>query len=340
MTVQEYFIKRCFQLAKKGISKVSPNPLVGSIITVPDENSIFGERIIGEGYHRAYGEAHAEVNAINSVKDKSLLKNATVYVNLEPCSHYGKTPPCAELLIKSKIKNLIVSNLDPNPLVSGKGIELLKNAGINVLTSVNEEEGYNLNKHFFHFHKYKKPYILLKWAQTKDGFLAKSNGDSKWISNVLSRQIVHKLRSEYMAILVGKNTAFVDNPALTTREWSGNSPIRLVVTNLIPDLTYQLSTQPPLTYYFGCQVNDSRIISIESLNDINNWCFNNNIHSIMIEGGSSILNQYINLNLWNEAQVFTGEQFFKTGCVAPSIPQKQFINAQKIATDTLNIYIN
>ncbi len=226
MTSDELFIQRTFELAQSGIGQVSPNPRVGAVV-------VHDEKIIGEGWHKKYGEAHAEVNAIHSVKDQSLLQESTIYVNLEPCSHFGKTPPCADLLIRHQVKKVVVCNNDPNPLVSGQGIAKLLNAGIEVVTGVLETEGRKLNKRFFTFVEKQRPYIILKWAQTVDGFVARENYESKWISNDFSRQLVHQWRSEEDAVLVGTKTAAHDNPKLDVRDWSGRNPVRVVIDRFL-----------------------------------------------------------------------------------------------------------
>ncbi|HET9131456.1 MAG TPA: bifunctional diaminohydroxyphosphoribosylaminopyrimidine deaminase/5-amino-6-(5-phosphoribosylamino)uracil reductase RibD, partial [Terriglobia bacterium] len=219
MIMDEQLMRRCFDLALKGIGSVSPNPLVGCVITHNDE-------IIGEGWHKKYGGPHAEVNAIASVADQSLLPSATVYVNLEPCSHHGKTPPCADMLVAHRVKKVVISNVDSNELVAGKGIEKLRNAGIEVVTSILESEGRDLNRRFFTFMEQRRPYIILKWAQTTDGFMSRGSYDPSRISNELTQQLVHRWRSEEDAFLVGTQTAAVDNPKLNVREWTGRNPVR------------------------------------------------------------------------------------------------------------------
>ena len=225
-TIHEKFMQRCIDLARLGAGNTAPNPMVGSVI-------VYDGKIIGEGYHRRNGEAHAEVNAINSVNDKSLLRHASLYVNLEPCAHYGKTPPCANLIASIGIPNVIIGSVDSAAHVSGKGIQILKDAGCEVTTGVLESESRELNKRFFTFHEKKRPYIILKWAQTKDGFIdiLRNNNCSvepTWITNEYAKTLVHKWRSEEQAILIGTNTALADNPSLTTRLWKGKNPIRIV----------------------------------------------------------------------------------------------------------------
>jgi diaminohydroxyphosphoribosylaminopyrimidine deaminase / 5-amino-6-(5-phosphoribosylamino)uracil reductase len=226
-------MQRAIQLAKLGLGNVAPNPMVGAVI-------VYNDIIIGEGYHQKYGEAHAEVNAINSVKNKELLNESTIYVSLEPCSHYGKTPPCANLIVENGIKKVVIGCSDPNPLVAGNGIKILIEAQIEVIDNVLEKECIELNKRFFTYINKNRPFIILKWAQTANGFIARENFDSKWISCEESRMWVHKWRAEEAAILVGKNTAKYDNPSLTVRDWNGKNPLRVV-------LDYHLEL--PLTHH-------------------------------------------------------------------------------------------
>jgi diaminohydroxyphosphoribosylaminopyrimidine deaminase/5-amino-6-(5-phosphoribosylamino)uracil reductase len=225
--LKETYINRCLELALPGLGNTAPNPMVGSVI-------VHGWHIIGEGFHHRFGGPHAEVNAVNSVKDKTLLRNSVLYVNLEPCSHSGKTPPCAEMIIEAGIPEVVIGTADPNPIVSGNGIKKLEHAGIRVTTGILEKQCIALNRRFITFHSRKRPYIILKWAQTSDGFidvLRENQGISRptWISNEISRKLVHKWRSEEQAILVGTQTAILDNPQLNVREWTGNSPIRMVI---------------------------------------------------------------------------------------------------------------
>jgi len=231
--IHEKYISRCIALAKNGLGTTYPNPMVGSVI-------VYDGKIIGEGWHKKAGEPHAEVNAINSVQDKSLLKKATIYVSLEPCSHFGKTPPCCDLIIKNKIPNVVIGTVDPNIKVAGNGIKKLIEAGIHVTIGVLEDECNELNKRFFTFHQKKRPYIILKWSESQDGYIApleKSEKKPVWITNIYSRQLVHKWRTEEQAILVGTQTVIDDNPKLNARDWEGNDPVRLVLdqNNRIPE---------------------------------------------------------------------------------------------------------
>jgi len=229
MTYDLKYMSRCLQLAQNGVGHVSPNPMVGAVLVCNDI-------IIGEGSHLRYGEAHAEPNAINAVKNKQLLAQSTLYVNLEPCSHYGKTPPCANLIVQSQIPRVVIGTLDPNPKVAGRGVEILRKAGVEVVVGVLEDECRELNKRFFIFQERNRPYVLLKWAQTADGFIDRNRTSKSElplaISNETTKMLTHKMRSENQAILVGANTVLLDNPSLTVRNWSGRSPIRVAVDRL------------------------------------------------------------------------------------------------------------
>lgn len=327
----EHFMQRCFQLAKKGINQVAPNPMVGCVLTVPDNNKPLGERIIGEGYHKKYGGPHAEVNAVQSVKDTALLKQATAYVSLEPCSHFGKTPPCANLLINSGVKKVVVACLDPNPSVAGRGVALLREAGIDVLVNVLQTEALHLNRRFITFHTKKRPYVLLKWAQTLDGFIADATGRPKWISNPLSRQYVHQLRSEEAAIMVGSQTALNDNPQLNTRDWAGNDPLRVLMDgrNRTPDSAHLLDGQVP-TLVFNSEKNsqeknlDFVLQDVRSLEQVLHKLYERQINSVLVEGGSALLQSFIDQELWDEARVFIGDTAFGSGTKAPALPQQEY----------------
>ena len=311
MKIHEKYIKRCIELAKNGLGTTYPNPLVGSVI-------VYNNQIIGEGWHQKAGSPHAEVNAIQSVKDKSLLSKATIYVSLEPCSHFGKTPPCSDLIIANKIPNVVIGTLDPFAKVAGNGIKKLLEAGTNVTVGILEDECYELNKRFFTFHTKKRPYIILKWAESNDGFIAPINRKEQkpvWITSELSRQLVHKWRSEEQAILVGTNTVLEDNPTLTTRNWIGNNPIRIVL-----DQNNKISKE---SHIFD---NQAKTISIsknempfdENLaSNIASFLFEQNIQSVLIEGGTKTLQTFIDSNLWDEARVFKGAISFNKGIKAP-----------------------
>ena len=329
---------RALELAQLGVGAVSPNPRVGCVI-------VANGRIIGEGWHQKYGQAHAEVNAIRSVSDQNLLKSSTIYVNLEPCSHFGKTPPCADLLVQHQVKKVVISNLDVNPLVAGKGIEKLRSAGIEVLTGILEQQGEDLNERFFTFIKRQRPYIILKWAQTADGFLARANNDSKWISNALSRQLVHKWRSEEDAVLVGTNTAAHDNPSLTVRDWSGRNPKRVVIDRFmrlpqtlhlfdqsVDTVCYNLVKQEERSHLVFAKLSEKDFIK-----DLVNDLYARNIQSVIVEGGAQTLQLFLEGGWWDEARVFTSRQTFTEGVKAPMM-EAIIDKSELVLDDELLIY--
>ncbi|GAA4933264.1 bifunctional diaminohydroxyphosphoribosylaminopyrimidine deaminase/5-amino-6-(5-phosphoribosylamino)uracil reductase RibD [Algibacter agarivorans] len=333
MTKHETHIKRCIQIAKNGLGNTNPNPMVGSVI-------VYNNTIIGEGFTSPYGGNHAEVNAINSVSNKDLLKKATLYVTLEPCSHYGKTPPCSDLIIKHNIPNIVIGCIDDNEKVAGKGIEKLRDAGCNVTVGILENACKNHHKRFFTYHNKKRPYIILKWAETKDGFIApetKNEQKPVWITNTFSRQLVHKWRTEEQAILVGTNTVLEDNPSLTVRDWTGKNPIRLVI-----DKNEKLSKKHSVfnTAAETILISKNNIDFSKNLaKQICDLLFEKNISSVIIEGGTKTLETFIDENLWDEARVFIGNTEFKKGTKAPRF-QGKLIPEENIITDTLKIYKN
>ena len=345
-TENKKYISRCIQLAQKGIGNVSPNPMVGAVI-------VYNNKIIGEGYHKKFGEAHAEVNAINSVSDKSLLQKSTLYVSLEPCSHVGKTPACTDLIIKTAIPNVVIGSIDPYFEVAGKGIEKLKNAGINVETEILKDECIFLNRRFYTFHTKKRPYIILKWAQTSDGFIdaiRKSKEDilPKWITNELSKTLVHKWRTEEDAILTGKNTVIKDNPQLTARNWFGHNPIRIVIDKMCElNKTYNIFDIKANTLIFNA-LKDEKTENIDYIKinfnknvvqEVLHSLYNRNIQSIIIEGGTKTLNEFINQNLWDETRLFIGKTNFGNGIPAPVFIAKENENYQ-IENTELKIFYN
>lgn len=320
----EKYMRRCIELAKKGIGNVSPNPMVGSVI-------VHNNKIIGEGYHRKYGEAHAEVNAVNSVINKSLLKDSTIYVTLEPCAHVGKTPSCARMISEVGIPNVVVGSIDPYFEVAGKGIEILKSARINVITGVLEKDCIELNKRFYTFHQKKRPYIILKWAKTADGFIdylrePGSNTKAAWITNEHCKTIVHKWRTEEDAFMVGTNTVLLDNPQLTARKWIGRNPLRISIDQYCQlNKSYEIFNSDAPTLIFNEQKDEStdnvsyikidfsqNIIPqiLEILHELE-------IQSLVVEGGAQTLETFINLGLWDEALVFTGNKVFRNGVKSP-----------------------
>ena len=333
MTNHETYIKRCLFIAKLGLGKTRPNPMVGCVIVYKNE-------IIGEGFTSPYGGNHAEVNAIKSVRDKSKLKASTLYVTLEPCSHYGKTPPCSDLIVENKIPNVVIGCLDVNEKVAGKGVAKLKESGCNVIVGILEKECKNHHKRFFTFHIRKRPYIILKWAETLDGFIApesKSERKPIWITNELSRQLVHKWRTEEQAILVGKNTVIQDNPSLTARDWTGENPVRIV---LDPDesLSKNLNVFNNEAKTFVISGKDIDY-SNEVAEQISDFLFKKNINSVIIEGGSQTLQTFLNSNLWDEARVFIGQKEFKKGIKAPEF-KGTLLSEHILNFDILKIYNN
>jgi len=335
---------RCLQLAQNGFPATMPNPSVGAVIVV-------NNKIIGEGFTGPYGGSHAEVNAINSVHDEKLLKKATLYVSLEPCSHYGKTPPCSDLIIAKNIPKIVIGTVDPFAKVAGRGIEKLLRAGREVIVGVLEEECQKINKRFFTFHKKKRPFIILKWAQTLDGFIAPSpekreKKEPVWITNTYSRQIAHKLRTQEQAILVGTNTVLQDNPSLTARDWHGKNPLRILMDRKgkIPaeasvfngktkTLVFTEKQQKNSTNLEFIEVDFSKNPSIQ----ICNILFEKEIQSLIIEGGAKTLQSFIDAELWDEAWVFTGNNQFYKGIKSP-VFQGILTEKRTILEDILRIY--
>lgn len=331
MQKHEFYIKRCLHIAKNGLGNTRPNPMVGAVV-------VYNNRIIGEGFTSAYGGNHAEVNAINSVTDQSLLNKSTLYVTLEPCSHFGKTPPCSDLIVKHKIPEVVIGCIDDNPEVAGKGIAKLKASGCTVTVGVLEAECKEHHKRFFTFHNKRRPYIILKWAETKDGFIApitKNEQKPVWITNSYSRQLVHKWRTEEQAILVGTNTVIEDNPSLTVRDWAGENPIRIILdreSKLNSDLNVFNDAAETLSIT-NLDIDFKKPIAIQ----IADILFKKNISSIIIEGGSQTLQAFINENLWDEARVFMGDVEFKKGIKAPRLEGK-LLSESRIKNDLLRKY--
>lgn len=345
MDGHEKYMRRCIALAKNGLATTYPNPLVGSVI-------VHNDTIIGEGWHWKAGELHAEVNAVNSVKDKSLLKNATIYVSLEPCSHFGKTPPCCDLIIANKIPKIVIGTIDPNIKVAGNGIKKLLEAGKNLTVGVLENECHALNKRFFTFHEKKRPYIILKWAESTDGFIAPAFRDAQkpvWISNPYSRQLVHKWRSEEQAILVGTQTVVDDNPKLDVRDWNGKNPVRLVIdkNNRIPEESHIFDNQAKTIVFCTAELASKKDnIVFETLDFEGNIprqiaavLYKNELQSVIVEGGRQTLQTFIDSGFWDEARIFKGNIFLENGTKAPVLNchsnSKQFIG-----DDALLIFLN
>ena len=329
------YMSRCFALARKGLGSTYPNPLVGSVIV--HENTI-----IGEGWHQKAGEPHAEVNAIAGVKDKSLLQSSTLYVNLEPCNHYGKTPPCSDLIVKHKIPRVVIGCVDSFKEVNGSGIEKLRSNGVEVIVGVLEKESRALNKRFFTFHQKKRPYIILKWAQSQDGFLAplpesRDEQAPVFLSSRKAQIQVHQWRAEEQAILVGAQTVIDDNPALTTRWVAGKNPIPIILDpkNRIPITAKVLQSANDYLHLTKKIVNIDPQASPEEilLNSIQHL-YNQNIQSVIVEGGAKTLTHFITHELWDEARIFTAKKDLHNGVKSPEIEG----DIQRIFSDTSEDY--
>jgi len=340
------FMRRCLELASKAEGLTFPNPMVGSVI-------VHNGKIIGEGYHLRAGEAHAEVNAINSVSDKSLLKSSTLYVNLEPCSHFGKTPPCADLIISLGIPQIKIGAVDTSDKVSGKGVQKLKNAGCNVETGILNADSRRLNRRFFTFHEKKRPYITLKWARSADGFLdiVRTEGHKTgptWITGNPERVLVHRWRASEQSILVGAGTVRADSPGLDVREWKGANPVKLILSSsgnvgkesTISDTKSRVVvfTHNPLAKIEGAEtvILESGVSTPSRICD---YLWSAGIQSVFIEGGAQTLSLFISAGLWDEARIFTGEDYFTEGVRAPAIAG-QLNSKTRFSRSILEIYEN
>jgi diaminohydroxyphosphoribosylaminopyrimidine deaminase/5-amino-6-(5-phosphoribosylamino)uracil reductase len=336
----QFFMRRCLQLAEAGRSYVAPNPMVGSVI-------VHEGKIIGEGYHTAFGKPHAEPEAIDSVEDRTLLRSSTLYVNLEPCAHHGKTPPCAERIVREGIPRVVIGSSDPNPLVAGKGISILKNAGIEVISGVLENECRNFNIRFYTFHELKRPYVVLKWAQSKDGFIGKRNVEERVkISNEATNQLVHKWRSEEQAILVGKNTALADDPGLDVRNWKGRDPVRIILDErleLPPTLKIFSKDRPTIilnTVRSDIQEKTQWVKLPEmSADEILKALYACNINSVLVEGGAKVIETFINAGSWDEARVITSQKELGEGVIAPEMKSEVY-KAEQLGSDSISCYRN
>ena len=331
-------MKRCIELASNSIGYTYPNPLVGAVV-------VYKNKIIGEGYHAKYGESHAEVKAINNVKDKRLLKDSILYVNLEPCNHYGKTPPCTEAIINNNIKKVVIGSQDPNNLVNGSGIAKLKSNGCNVSVGIMNKECTELNKRFFTYHNHKRPYIILKWAESKDRFISPIKSDEtlgkvNWISGEDAKKLSHKWRSEEHSILVGVQTIIDDNPILTTRFVKGRSPLRFVLDpNLRIPLDSRILSDTVKTIILSKKENKlipnyTKKIEFGNINEIIESLYNMNIQSILVEGGTKTINHFLNNNLWDSIRVFQSNIELGRGIKGPDINLKKF-NLKNIGNDKL-----
>ncbi len=335
---------RCLELAKLGSGNVAPNPMVGAVM-------VYNDGIIGEGYHQKYGEAHAEPNCIKHVIENGhsdLISRSTLYVSLEPCVHFGKTPPCADLIIRHNIPKVIIGCRDPFKEVNGKGIEKLKNAGIEVEFGILEKECKELNKRFLGFHTLHRPYIILKWAQTLNCKMAGQGSDRLFITNEFTNRIVHKWRSEEASILIGTNTALMDDPGLTTRLWTGNSPVRLVVDmNLKLPSRLKIFDGQVRTIVFNKlkhEKNDDLLFyqvteDVSLVHQIINALYQLKILSVVVEGGAKLLQSFIDENLWDEARVITNEELIvNTGLDAPQFTSASKMDEEKIFTDKVEFF--
>lgn len=332
---------RCLQLAKLGAGKVAPNPMVGAVL-------VYKDKIIGEGYHQKYGEAHAEVNCINAVNeaDRGLIEKSTLYVSLEPCSHFGKTPPCSDLIIQNKIPKVVIGCQDIYKEVYGKGILKLQNAGVEVITGILEKECIELNKRFFTFHQKFRPYIILKWAQSLDGIIG-NKGQRMLISNDYSNRLVHKWRSEEAGILIGTNTTLHDNPFLTVRLWEGKNPVRIVIDKkLVLPTSLHIFNEEAKTIVYNASKNsiEENLVFIKFENEnfideIVQSLFEMNIQSVMIEGGAKTLQSFINSGLWDEARIVTNETVTANhGISAPAMQNFSLIKQERYLSDLISYY--
>ncbi len=346
MTTNEKQMDRCLKLAKLGAGNTSPNPMVGCVI-------VHKGKIIGEGYHQKYGEAHAEVNAINSVANPELLKESTLFVTLEPCSHFGLTPPCSDLIVANKVSKVVIGTIDPFAKVAGKGIEKLRKAGIEVEVGILENECRELNKRFFTFHEKKRPYIILKWAQTLDGFIdiERTNeefGEPTWITGRNALRRVHEIRAEEDAIFVGTNTALKDNPSLTVRRCPGRNPIRVVIDNklrlpknlnifdgLVKTIVFNSKKNGETKNTLFVKIDFNRDVLPQILKEL----YNKKILSVIVEGGKQLLESFIDTKLWDETHLFVGNKYFYNGISAPQI-SGNIVSSENLDSDKLIVYKN
>lgn len=339
-------MQRCIQLAKSAAGYVAPNPMVGAVL-------VHENRIIGEGCHRQYGGPHAEVHCVNSVKaaDRHLIPRSTIYVSLEPCAHFGKTPPCADLIIEKKIPHVVIGCRDPFKQVDGKGVEKLQAAGVQVTMNVLEQECKTLNKRFITFHTQHRPYIILKWAQTANGKIAgEAGGERLLISNEFTNRLVHKWRSEEAAILVGTNTALFDDPSLTTRLWKGANPLRLVVDmHLRLPSSLQLFNKQERTIVFNSLQHEEQgnLLYYQVTGDVNlvhqvvNALYQLKVQSVLVEGGAQLLQSFIDEGLWDEIRVITNNELVTPdGLAAPRIHTGRLHKQESLFSDTLHYFVN
>lgn len=345
MNIHEKYMKCCMELAQNGMGKVAPNPMVGCVVVHKD-------KIIGKGYHEKYGFAHAEVNAINSVETRNLasLREATLYVNIEPCSHFGKTPPCADLIIKTGFKYVVIGTLDPNSLVTGRGLQKLVSSGCDVKVGILEKECRELNKRFFTFHEKKRPYVILKWAQTKDKYMGITNCRLQ-ITGHETAKLVHQWRGEEQSIMVGTNTALTDNPKLTIRKAKGSNPTRILIDRQlkIPSSFHLLDGSVPTIVFTSRKIAAKKNLEYvvvdfkkDTLKQVMQELHHREIQSLIVEGGVQLLTSFIENDLWDEAKVFTAEKSLSVkadGRGAPMMKAKR-VGSKKVGSDLLELYDN
>lgn len=342
MTTDQKYMQRALDLAALGSGWVRPNPLVGCVV-------VHQGKIIGEGWHQQYGGPHAEVHAIQNVQNKNLLPASRVYVTLEPCSHFGKTPPCADFLIQHSVRDVVICNTDPNPLVAGKGIQKLLDAGCKVHIGTLEQEGQEVNRRFFTFQTKKRPYIILKWAQSADGFIALPGAQPCQISGPMAKQLVHKWRTEEHAIMVGTRTALADNPQLNVRHWPGQAPVRITIDKQlqIPAGHHLLDdTQTTLVYTFQKKprTTQTEFISlspdVDFLDQLLTDLHQRNLQSVLVEGGAVLHKAFLEKNLWDEIRILKSPLPLHKGIAAPAVPSLSPASIDMIGTDKLTCYRN
>lgn len=350
MTAHETYMQRCIELARKGAGSVAPNPMVGAVL-------VYNNEIIGEGWHQRYGEAHAEVNCIAAViptKEGSVdqrIPQSTLYVSLEPCAHFGKTPPCSDLIIKYNIPKVVIGCRDPFKEVDGKGIEKLKAAGVEVVVDVLKNECIELNKRFFTFHQQQRPYVMLKWAQTKNGIIGSATAERLHISNELTNRMVHQWRSEEAAILVGSKTALLDDPQLTNRYWSAEKqPVRLVLDRQLqlPSSLNIFNAEATTIVLNELKQTNEGMLQYEQLSgngsvvqQVLQALYQRKLNSVLVEGGAELLQHFINEGLWDEARIITNEALFvEAGVKAPQLQNEIQTNEQQLGSDAIRWYVN
>lgn len=346
MTTHEPYMQRCIELARKGAGSVAPNPMVGAVL-------VHNDVIIGEGWHQQYGKAHAEVNCIDKATQSGQtykFQQSTLYVSLEPCAHFGKTPPCSDLIIQHKIPKVLIGCRDPFKEVDGKGIEKLKAAGVEVIVDVLKEECMELNKRFFTFHQQQRPYVILKWAQTKNGMIAARSSERLHISNEITNRLVHQWRSEEAAILIGTNTALLDDPQLTNRYWSGKQSVRLVLDKQLRlPTTLKIFNDDARTIIFNSKKNSEEDnvqyyqlpADADTIPALLKSLYQLNINSVLVEGGAQLLQSFIAAGLWDEARIITNEQLtVEDGLAAPELINAVTTTEQFLGTDRITYYQN